>query len=152
MKKRFTVLSKLVLTTMFALASLVVSSPSTASAYTIYDCYGAYAQATVCIDPTTGYGPLVYVFDANGTAIYITGVEAACTQGNWYVAPKAHDYGNHVAFFDGSNFGSISVLPYHYYGCTSGNVRGEADVTQTQMDYIRWYANSVNAQALITVY
>jgi hypothetical protein len=156
MKTRFTALTRVAITTMFALASLLFGSSQTAQAYSIYDCYGAYAQATVCIDPTTGFGPLVYVFDANGTAIYITGVEAACTKGNYYMTPKTVDHGSYVNFGYGNTspgyVASIGVFPHYYTGCAAINSMGQADVTQTQMDYIRWYANSVNAQALITVY
>jgi len=149
MKKKFIIATKAFVTTMFALASLLVVSPSVVSADPT-SCYGAYGQATVCIDPTTGFGPLVYVYDANGYQIFATGVNYACTQGNWYITPKTYDSYGFVDYGAGSSYYAYFTSG-GYNGCNATAIKGMAAVTQTQMNNIRWYSNSVNAQAVITV-
>ena len=150
MKKQFRLAAKTLMSALFMLACLVIYSPTSVSAYSTSSCYGAYAQATVCIDPTTGYGPLVYVYDANGYAIYITGVNYACTTGNYYITPKTQDTGTYV-YYGAQTANQAALSNSNFYtGCPSP-IRGVVQATNTQLNNIRWYSNSVNAQAVITV-
>ena len=115
-------------------------------------CSPVQGVSSVCLDNTTGYGPVVFVFNAQGQTVLARGVNDTCgsLRGTAYVRsdfPDGTRYefgryggGNGVRFIVGGN--SISC---------SGRNFAAAVTTQETMNLLRWYGNSNNVQRVQVV-
>lgn len=135
------VLVNAVVITAVVLSSLLMFNQKANAADT--NCSPISGYSSICLDPTTGYGPVVYVYNSAGSIIYATGVVNICVTNTGVASPKNTDAGYYVAYGNGS--GNVFLHVSNVTACLTGMI-GTATMTQTQMDYVRWYSNSVNTQ------
>ncbi len=109
-------------------------------------CSAVSGQPTVCVDPTTGVGPVVNVYGTSGA--YITSLPspvAVCTTGT--ITPRQFFDNNPgsttgVGWNNGSN--SLNVKTAGSTSCVAGaNV---ATVSYAQWDTLRWYIAAYDIQ------
>lgn len=126
--------------------AICISPCSTAPVF--YDCSPVPGKATICIDPTTGYGPVVLIYNTAGKVVWSSGVTSACvTYSNTFVQ-KIGDYTNDIgygndpvvgrAIFWGAEGSSLNLIP----GCNNINVTAQAIMPQATYNALRWVANS----------
>jgi hypothetical protein len=126
----------------FALAVSLVTATVTHSpaAYAATVCTGVANQATVCLDPTTGYGvPVIFVFSSSNssTAVWTSTITSACSQGTYTKSPKAD---GDVAVNYGPSTAHI-VFTSTTQGTCSGTNLGWGYMSQSTLDAFRWVSN-----------
>jgi len=130
------------------LSGLMVFSPAMASAGA-YDCSPVPGHASVCIDPTTGYGPVVLVYALSGVLVWSSGVTAACTTTHRIYFSKNDNVS--LVIYSGIYNGVYDATAFSsgYNPCTGGS---GALMSQTTMDNFRWYSNYYGTSAARTVF
>ena len=139
-----------VATAALASAAVVATAPTAAAADG--SCHPRSGVASICVDRTTGYGPVVFVFDRAGRTVLARGLNATCgrllgsawgrtdyPEGNRYEFGRS--VGNSYRFVVGGN----------RIGCSNEATFGAAVVTQETMDLLRWYGNANNVQVMRVV-
>lgn len=149
MTQRFKLRAASLMALIVAVASpLLATTPVSAWS----SCSGYVGYGTVCVDPTTGYGPVVYIYNSSGTLVWTSGVNSIDVKGTVLVSPKVVDQGDFVRYgWDGYyvNFSVGPAWPGGNYGHDSISL---TMMNQSTMDSFRWVSNYYNTQVARTVW
>ena len=110
-------------------------------------CYPVKGISGVCLDNTTGFGPVVFVFNAQGQTVLARGVNATCgrLRGTAFSRTDFPD-GTRYEFGTYGRNGVRFIVGGNSIGCSGEANFAAAVITQETMNLLRWYGNSNNVQ------
>ena len=110
-------------------------------------CYPVRGVSGGCLDNTTGFGLVVFVFNAQGRTVLAHGVNATCgrLRGTAFGRTDFPDGTRYEFGASGRNAIRFTVGG-NRIGCSGESTFAAAVVTQETMNLLSWYGNANNVQ------